>query len=504
MEYPTLITSDGPVVHAGAGARPGDRDGARARAPVVLRPRRDERGRVAVSRRGHQPVRRDRRDGAVAGAPAPPPSLWGLEVGDGAIQAVASNRAVQDEPVAQAGELRSRAAQTTAASSTRARPPFSTPSRACTAMTPSAARSAQYARRFRFQHPGPEQLLGVFEETMGPQVAATLRAALFDKGWVDYAVDDVRERLGPRPASRNSVVPRRRGARRSKTDRRRASAGTAAGESKVIPWSGTAPLRVGGRRPRPARDNRREPREQLRRGVREGRGAPRTLGARPSTGCSSPCRRCLRDGRGVRRPDVVGPCALATAGRPRRLGVGDRALARRELAGGRSRARGLRSPSRGGRSPVGSGSRFRCSGCSRGKPTACAPRRRRRAFVLLLVRRRGARAAGGPDDLDLQRPRPRAARSGARGPSRRRCARSGLSHFCSPWWASLARGSSSAIGVLVGEGAAVLDSRIPRRGSRATARRRRRGASRSARGSSRSACCTTSRARPSSASRSAR
>jgi hypothetical protein len=47
----------------------------------------------------------------------------------------------------------------------------------------------RYARRFRFGHPGPEDLLAVFAEALGAPAAATIRAALFDKGWVDYVVD---------------------------------------------------------------------------------------------------------------------------------------------------------------------------------------------------------------------------------------------------------------------------------------------------------------------------
>jgi hypothetical protein len=46
----------------------------------------------------------------------------------------------------------------------------------------------RYARRFRFQHPGPEDLLASFEAELGARAAASLRAALFDKAWVDYTV----------------------------------------------------------------------------------------------------------------------------------------------------------------------------------------------------------------------------------------------------------------------------------------------------------------------------
>ncbi len=49
----------------------------------------------------------------------------------------------------------------------------------------------QYTRRFRFEHPGPDELVAVFKHVLGERPAAALRTALFDKGWVDYAVENV-------------------------------------------------------------------------------------------------------------------------------------------------------------------------------------------------------------------------------------------------------------------------------------------------------------------------
>jgi aminopeptidase N len=49
----------------------------------------------------------------------------------------------------------------------------------------------RYTRRFRFEHPGPDELIASFETELGARAAATLRAALFDKGWVDYTVTSV-------------------------------------------------------------------------------------------------------------------------------------------------------------------------------------------------------------------------------------------------------------------------------------------------------------------------
>ena len=49
----------------------------------------------------------------------------------------------------------------------------------------------RYARRQRFKHPSPDDLFAAFEEVLGASVAKTLRTALFDKGWVDYAVTGI-------------------------------------------------------------------------------------------------------------------------------------------------------------------------------------------------------------------------------------------------------------------------------------------------------------------------
>jgi hypothetical protein len=48
-----------------------------------------------------------------------------------------------------------------------------------------------YTRAFRFEHPGPDAFVQSFADGMGREAAATLRRALFDEGWVDYAVTEV-------------------------------------------------------------------------------------------------------------------------------------------------------------------------------------------------------------------------------------------------------------------------------------------------------------------------
>ena len=46
-----------------------------------------------------------------------------------------------------------------------------------------------YARRFRFQHPVPRDLIETFQREMGNEAGEVLRDALFDKGWIDFKVE---------------------------------------------------------------------------------------------------------------------------------------------------------------------------------------------------------------------------------------------------------------------------------------------------------------------------
>jgi hypothetical protein len=239
MEYPTLITSDGPWLTP----RP------------ILVPEI-----VTVHELGHQwfyglvatneaswpfldeglnqfaeTVAMARWRGAGSAA-----DLWGLQVGDDSIQAVASNRAVLDEAVAQPAAAFSTGANYSRLVYSRPAAVLDTLARVCGEDAVVGALGA-YTRRFRFQHPGPEQLFGVFAETMGPEIAATLRTALFEKGWVDYAVDDVREA---------SVLVRRRGTMSFPVDvelvfedgSRRRERWDGAAESKRIATSGASRL----------------------------------------------------------------------------------------------------------------------------------------------------------------------------------------------------------------------------------------------------------------------
>jgi len=49
----------------------------------------------------------------------------------------------------------------------------------------------RYARQQRFQHPTPKVFESAIRDELGPEAAEALHVGLFDKGWVDYAVDDL-------------------------------------------------------------------------------------------------------------------------------------------------------------------------------------------------------------------------------------------------------------------------------------------------------------------------
>jgi hypothetical protein len=168
--------------------------------------------------------------------------LLGLRVSDVAIQAVGGNQAVQDEPVAQPANAFSTGANYARLVYCRTASVLETLARVYGDDKVRVALGL-YARRFRFEHPGPDQLLSVFAETLGPRVAETLRTALFEKGWVDYAIDDVRE---------GSVLVRHRGSLSFPIDVELVSLDGVSriehwdgeGESKRIIWAGPGALRA--------------------------------------------------------------------------------------------------------------------------------------------------------------------------------------------------------------------------------------------------------------------
>jgi Peptidase family M1 domain len=116
--------------------------------------------------------------------------MMGLRVNDASLQAVGGNRAVHDAPVAQPASAFASGASYGGLVYLRTAAVLETLARVYGDDAVGRALGV-YTRQQRFRHPEPAQLLDVFEQVMGARVAATLRAALFEKGWVDYVVDGV-------------------------------------------------------------------------------------------------------------------------------------------------------------------------------------------------------------------------------------------------------------------------------------------------------------------------
>jgi hypothetical protein len=49
----------------------------------------------------------------------------------------------------------------------------------------------RYARRYRFTHPGPDHLVGSVRDVLGDPAAEFLRTCLYDRGWIDVAIQDL-------------------------------------------------------------------------------------------------------------------------------------------------------------------------------------------------------------------------------------------------------------------------------------------------------------------------
>ncbi len=48
-----------------------------------------------------------------------------------------------------------------------------------------------YTRKYRFAHPKPKDMIAVFRDELGAEAAENLRAAIFDRAWVDYGIGDL-------------------------------------------------------------------------------------------------------------------------------------------------------------------------------------------------------------------------------------------------------------------------------------------------------------------------
>jgi Peptidase family M1 domain len=117
-------------------------------------------------------------------------ALGGFTLSDRSIQSVFGNLAEHDEPIAQpASEFRSGGDysllvyERTAAVLETLRRTYGD--------APVANALRLYTAKYRFMHPRPDDLIACFESEVGIRAADALRTALFDKGWVDYAVTSV-------------------------------------------------------------------------------------------------------------------------------------------------------------------------------------------------------------------------------------------------------------------------------------------------------------------------
>jgi hypothetical protein len=143
-------------------------------------------------------------------------SISGFTLSDAAVQGVFGNLSEHDEPVAQSAFQFRTGADYSRLVYERTAAILETFRRVYGKRAVSRALGS-YTRRFRFGHPGPEDFFASFEAELGARPAATLRAALFDKGWVDYEVQGIfskkseapggifdragkRETLAPKPA----------------------------------------------------------------------------------------------------------------------------------------------------------------------------------------------------------------------------------------------------------------------------------------------------------------
>ncbi len=113
--------------------------------------------------------------------------LAGLSIGDVEAQAVRAREYGHDEKIAQgAGEFATGNAYGALVYS-RTAALFETIARAYGKEKLDRALGV-YTRRFRFAHPTPRDLLATLREQIGPGAAHNVEKALFEKGWVDYAI----------------------------------------------------------------------------------------------------------------------------------------------------------------------------------------------------------------------------------------------------------------------------------------------------------------------------
>lgn len=86
-----------------------------------------------------------------------------------------------------------------------------------------------YARRFRFQHPVPQDFISTVQRELGNEAGELVRASLFDKGWVDFKIEAMSSHVVRAPAGLFDV-----GGKRETVPADRETAGKYAGWVLVI------------------------------------------------------------------------------------------------------------------------------------------------------------------------------------------------------------------------------------------------------------------------------
>lgn len=86
-----------------------------------------------------------------------------------------------------------------------------------------------YARRFRFKHPVPGDLIDTFARELDADAAELLRTSLFDKGWVDFKVEAISSRVVHASAGLFDI-----GGKRERVPTNRETAGSYGGSVLVL------------------------------------------------------------------------------------------------------------------------------------------------------------------------------------------------------------------------------------------------------------------------------
>lgn len=125
--------------------------------------------------------------------------LAGLRIGDVEAQAVRSRQVGHDEKIAQPAAAFATGSAYGALVYSRTAVLLETIARVYGKPTMDRALGV-YTRRSRFKHPTPSDLLAAVKSEIGPGAAENLRAGLFDKAWVDYAITQISSHPSRGPA----------------------------------------------------------------------------------------------------------------------------------------------------------------------------------------------------------------------------------------------------------------------------------------------------------------